>query len=51
MGKGDDKEPKKKYEPPVLTVHGKIEDLTQKVGLAHSLDGGGGFFRNRTGVR
>jgi hypothetical protein len=31
---------RKLYEPPVLTVYGKVHDVTQKVGSAHSLDGG-----------
>jgi hypothetical protein len=40
MGNADSPDPKKPYEPPVLTVYGKVHDLTQKVGPAHTLDGG-----------
>jgi hypothetical protein len=49
MGKGKEIQPKKTYQPPALTVYGKVQELTQKVGFAKTLDGGGGF-RNRTSL-
>ena len=33
-------EPKKTYEPPRLIVYGTVRDLTQKVGIRATLDGG-----------
>lgn len=40
---------KKKYSPPLLTVHGTVRELTQKVGLHGKKDKvGGGGFRIRT---
>jgi hypothetical protein len=50
MGNADKKDPKKLYEPPTLSVFGKIEELTQKIGTTHSFDHGSGF-RIRTGIR
>jgi hypothetical protein len=51
MGSPHKKEPKKRYEPPSLTVFGKIEELTQAVAPLHHRDGGSQFPRTGTGVR
>jgi hypothetical protein len=43
MGKEKEEQPKKIYQPPVLTVYGKVEELTQRVGFRRNRDGGTGF--------
>jgi hypothetical protein len=42
-------EPKKVYEPPVLTVYGTVRELTQAVGRVHHPDGSRVGFNTRTG--
>jgi hypothetical protein len=49
MGKPVNREPKKVYSSPVLTVYGTVQQLTQKVGLRRTSDGGA-FPRIRTHV-
>lgn len=41
---------KKKYSPPLLTVHGTVRELTQKVGLNGSKDKVGRGGNNKTHV-
>jgi hypothetical protein len=41
---------RKLYQPTVLTVYGKVHDITQKVGPARSADGGRGL-KTRTSIR
>jgi hypothetical protein len=40
---------KKPYSSPIITVYGTVQELTQKVGLTGTLDGGSGM-RVKTGV-
>ncbi|HTV60764.1 MAG TPA: lasso RiPP family leader peptide-containing protein [Verrucomicrobiae bacterium] len=49
MARAVEKESKKPYAPPTLTVYGTVHELTKKVGLARSLDGGR-FPRVRTAI-
>ncbi len=42
-------EPKKPYSKPTLTLYGTVRELTQRVGLHGSIDGGT-FPRSRTGA-
>jgi len=41
---------KKVYSPPLLTVYGTVQELTQRVGLRRQRDGGR-FPRVRTSIR
>jgi hypothetical protein len=40
MPKPDLRVPKKAYSSPILTTYGTVQELTQKVGLRKSNDGG-----------
>jgi len=50
MSAKESSSPKKAYSAPVLTVFGKVEDLTRTTGSAHAPDSGGPPPRNRTGA-
>jgi hypothetical protein len=50
MSSSEKPTPKKLYEPPVLSIYGKVEDLTQKVGIGGHPDGGRGI-RAHTSLR
>jgi len=43
------REPKKPYSSPILTIYGTVRELTQKVGLRKSNDGGR-FPKIKTGM-
>jgi hypothetical protein len=49
MSKPVQREPKKPYSKPTLTLYGTVRELTQRVG-AHGTGDGGSFPRNRTGA-
>jgi hypothetical protein len=49
MGKPIKLEPKKPYSKPTLTLYGTVRDLTQRVGL-HGSNDGGSFPRGRSGA-
>jgi hypothetical protein len=40
MPEREQRPPKKAYEPPALTVYGKVYEVTRTVGSRASLDGG-----------
>lgn len=40
MGNSGKRAPKKPYSAPVLTVYGTVQELTRKVGLRGTRDGG-----------
>jgi hypothetical protein len=42
--------PKKVYELPVLTVYGKVQELTRKIGVGGQPDGGRGL-KSHTSLR
>lgn len=50
MRKPIERDFKKPYSSPILTVYGTVRELTQKVGLRHHADGGR-FPRIRTSLR
>jgi hypothetical protein len=50
MRKPIERDFKKPYSSPTLTVYGTVRELTQKVGLRRHTDGGR-FPRNRTSLR
>jgi hypothetical protein len=47
MVKPVERDPKKPYQSPVLTVHGTVQQLTQHTGITKNNDGGR-FPRNKT---
>jgi hypothetical protein len=49
MGSAGDQKPKKLYEPPILTVYGKVNELTRTVSIHGHTDGGSGA-RTRTSL-
>ena len=50
MNKPVQRQPKKPYMPPALTVYGTITELTKGVGPNHNTDGGR-FPRNATSLQ
>jgi len=50
MRKAVERDTKKPYSSPTLTVYGTVRELTQKVGLVRTRDGGR-FPRVRTSIR
>lgn len=50
MGKPVEREPKKPYSKPKLTVYGTVRELTQSQGTRGHLDGGGNPRSNHTHV-
>jgi hypothetical protein len=47
MAKPGKRDAKKPYSPPILTIYGTVQELTQKVALRRTRDGGS-FPRVRT---
>jgi hypothetical protein len=47
-GENQTQDTKKAYEPPTLTIHGKVDELTQATGSRGQLDGGSTLGHRRT---
>jgi hypothetical protein len=51
MGSADKQSPKKAYEPPQLSVYGKVHELTEAVGPFGQKDNGRRIGRTHTTLR